>query len=179
MLLRSCPFFPVQVASPLAKEEKGIGSPLDVDIQESGKPHGVQTTSTRREAKEREEAKVFPLPPCPVMATQLGLKAKVANMAHGEQPPADPSCSPGSLDTLAPFQRLQACLPWWQKHATPFVVKLIQEGVEPNFQGNHLHFKRQKKSAEEVQLALEVMSEYVQVGAATEVSLSDTPYLVP
>ena len=109
------------------------------------------------------------LPPSPVKVTTQG-ETRAVRQAQDEQ------CR---LEGLAPFQRLQASLPWWQKHAPQFVLQLIQRGVEPNFQGQHLQLKHQTKSAQEVALAMEVMTEYVQVGAAKEVSLVGTQYLVP
>ena len=42
------------------------------------------------------------------------------------------------LSTLIPFQRLRHCLPWWQQHASKFVLDLIQKGVDPNFIDKHL-----------------------------------------
>lgn len=83
------------------------------------------------------------------------------------------------LAHLAPFQRLRVCLPWWQKHAPQFVLNLIREGVEPQFQGTHLHLRPQKKDNREVELALEVMQEYVEAKAAKEVPFQGTRYLVP
>ena len=62
------------------------------------------------------------------------------------------------LKDLAPFQRLRACLSWWERNAPPFVVSHIKEGVEPRFQGRDLQFKDQKKSPEEVELALGVLA---------------------
>ena len=43
--------------------------------------------------------------------------------------------------------------------------------------GGGLHFRRQNKSAEESSLALEIMEEYVRLGAAKEVDLKSTRYL--
>ena len=34
-----------------------------------------------------------------------------------------------SLSHLALFQRIQACLPWWDQHGTPEVLHLILQGI--------------------------------------------------
>jgi hypothetical protein len=83
------------------------------------------------------------------------------------------------LNSLSPFLRLRSCLQWWQANAPPFVLSLITQGVEPHFQGQGLRLRHQKKTDSEVSLALEVMNDYVQVGAAQEVAREGTLYLVP
>ena len=91
---------------------------------------------------------------------------------------ADQEVCTDPLQHLAPFNRLRACLHWWEKHAPHFFLKLIQEGVEPTFQGHHFQCRVQKKDEKDIKLALEVMQEYVQAKAASEVSLEGTKYLV-
>jgi hypothetical protein len=80
---------------------------------------------------------------------------------------------------LAPFQRLRECLGWWSQHAPPRILKLICQGVEPQFQGDHLHLHEQRKSPEEIALASKVMADYVEAKATREVPPSETTYLVP
>ena len=70
------------------------------------------------------------------------------------------------LMQLPPFQRLRKCLPWWQEHAPPFVLALIQKGMEPTFEGSGLKTREQKKYQKEVNLALQVMEEYILAKAA-------------
>ena len=133
----------------------------------TAKAIGMATAAVARTAKEGV-AKVFP-PPGPVNATQMG-EAKVANITANVANP---------LANVAQPNRLRACLPWWQKHAPQFVINLICKGVEPHFQGEHLNFRQQKKSEADIKLAMEVMEEYVKLGAAKEVDLENSKYLVP
>ena len=86
---------------------------------------------------------------------------------------------PDHLKSLSPFQRLRQCLGWWRLHAPHFILQLINQGVEPNFQGKGLKLRHQEKSASETSLALEVMKDYVEVGAAKEVEMEGKKYLVP
>ena len=94
-------------------------------------------------------------------------------------PQASLEMLPDLLSHLPPFNRLRACLHWWEKHAPPFVLSLIKMGVEPNFQGKDLKPTSQKKDIEEIKLAEEVMKEYVEAKAAKEVTLQGLRYLVP
>lgn len=180
------PFFPPQEVQDRGEalggriSRWGVGSPTI-----TRRPPGREA----KEAKEKvDEAKVSPL--CPVMVTPEGTakeadnalakEASAAGMAQTEAPEEE-SAVPDPLGNLAPFNRLRAKLDWWERHAPQFVLQLITQGVEPNFLGDHLVilFKRQKKSGEEIEKALEVMEEYVKLGAAKEVSWENTRYLVP
>ena len=157
----------------MGKAARATGGQLEEGHQAIGMlHHGMWDTPRMARGKARE--KVFIPPPSPVRTTPEGETTTVP-LAH-EELSAKPSCCLSdvqlstsllcSLEGLAPFQRLQACLPWWQKHAPPFVIQLIQAGVEPFFKGDHLQFRQHKKSEQEIRLALEVMAEYVKVGAA-------------
>ena len=79
-----------------------------------------------------------------------------------------------SLEDLAPLQRLKARFQWWKENAPAFLQHLILQGVELKFQGQHLKFREQKKSQEDINLALQVMQDYVEAKAAVQVPLPGT-----
>ena len=51
--------------------------------------------------------------------------------------------------------------------------------MEPTSQERHLHLREQKKDPKDINLALEIMTEYVQAKAGKEVPLQGTKYWVP
>ena len=119
-------------------------------------------------------------------AAQVAKEANQAKAAHQAKEAGSQGAvsSPTSnwvdpLQNLAPFQRLEHCLGWWQENAPQFVLNLITQGVEPKYPQVNLPLKAQEKSQEEKQLALKVMMEYVEAKAAQEVPLEGTRYLVP
>jgi len=78
------------------------------------------------------------------------------------------------------FLRLRKALPWWEKHAPLSTVKLIQEGVHPSFPlPDYLESKPQFKTAKEEAQAMEVLSEYMEVGAVIKNPPGPTRHLVP
>ena len=67
------------------------------------------------------------------------------------------------------FLRLRKALPWWEKHAPRETLALIQEGVHPSFPlPDYLESREQRKSAQEEAQALEVLEEYIEVGAVVK-----------
>ena len=78
------------------------------------------------------------------------------------------------------FLKLRKALPWWEKHAPRDTLALIQEGVHPSFPlPEYLESRNQVKSAQEVAQALEVLSEYMEVGAVIKDPPGETRHLVP
>ena len=136
----------------------------------------VASKKALKEAGKVEEEKVSPLS-SPVTET-IGVQTTVVHMNRSQDGHSVPALE-SFLQDLAPFQRLRLCFPWWERHAPPRIQRLILEGVEPQFQGDHLQFQVQKKSQEEMNMALGVMAEYMEAKAAKEVPLWGTRYLVP
>ena len=113
--------------------------------------------------------KVFAPPPSPVKTTLKGTaKAALPQAMVADRFPGTPQP-----------RRLGMCLHWRQRHANQFVIDLITKGVEPQFHGHHLILCRQKESEADIRLATSIMEEYVSLGAAREVPLEGTEYLVP
>ena len=78
--------------------------------------------------------------------------------------------SENNLKTVTPYQQLKDALPWWQKAGAPVgVLKLIMDGVEPDWPCPRLQKWEQPKDSEQVCLAQQVMSEYQEIGAVVEV----------
>ena len=78
------------------------------------------------------------------------------------------------------FLSLRKALPWWEKHAPRETLALIHEGVHPSFQlPDYLESRNEKKSAQELAQALEVLSEYMEVGAVIKDPPGVTRHLVP
>ena len=78
------------------------------------------------------------------------------------------------------FLRLRKALPWWEKHAPRDTLALIQEGVQPSFPlPVFLESKKQVKSAQEEAQALQVLEEYMEVGAVIKDPPGPTKHLVP
>jgi hypothetical protein len=182
------PFFPQEATQ--AWQGAGVDHPEDSQVQdEAGKGPHMPPSSISKEEKEAKdgkalaaEEKVHPLPPSPsqspVKETVKGTATAATSIAMAAQEQVQ-ALRVDPLQNLASFQKLRACLPWWEKYAPRFVVQLIKQGVEPTFQGHHLTVREQQKSAQECDLGMEVMKEYLQIGAAREVSSKDTKYLVP
>ena len=92
--------------------------------------------------REREdEEKVHIPPPVAMAATEaktasgprwLAQTKVVMQLENQSADALNSLLCPDVLEHLAPFARLQACLPWWRKHSHPFLQRLIQRGVEPN-----------------------------------------------
>ena len=61
---------------------------------------------------------------------------------------------------------------------TPHVLHVLKFGVESGFKGD-LRIKDVRKTPEEEDLAMKVMEEYVQVGAAKLLPPEGTKFLVP
>jgi len=106
-------------------------------------------------------------------------QAEEARAKGAEQDPCHqperPDCP---LSSLAPFDRLRKCMGWWEKYAPQFVLNLISFGVEKRFPKIELPLVDQQKSREEKDLAMRVMSEYVEAKAAKEIPMAGTKYLV-
>ena len=169
------PFLHLQVP----RAGKVMEKPLDLDVDNPTPIRSIKCPSraldlakvdTLVDTKVGEDVEKVCFPPTsPVKMTLEG----TAKVAPTQAKVADP------LAKMAQPKRLQACLPWWEKNAPPFVVQLITKGVEPHFQGQHLVLRHQKKNDTDIKLALEVMEEYVRVGAAQEVPPGKSSYLVP
>ena len=93
--------------------------------------------------------------------------------------PKDPLPHPPRYDSLVAHVRV--CLPWWQRHAQPSVVRIIERGVEPNWlrppalrnPDRHVH------TPQELQMTRALMNdEYMPVGAVIKLK-SHTGYTVP
>jgi hypothetical protein len=139
-------------------------------------PGRMATTAAGKEAEDQPKV-------CLPVAMEAPKTQSVAKEALNQ---AKEATTPTVLETealhlrgLSPFLRLRQCLDWWKAHAPQFVLDLISQGVEPQFRGRGLQLREQKKSEEEVALALEVIQDYISVGAAKEVTLQGTKYLVP
>ena len=108
---------------------------------EVSSPHGegYLVTALEAKAKAKEEAKV----------------AKVHPPVLGQDSHSIPY-----------FLRFRQALPWWELHGSQQAVELIRWGVPAHaWIPNHLSHGVQKKSPEEVQLALQVLGEYLDVKA--------------
>ena len=89
-----------------------------------------------------------------------------------------------SKNTLQPeepyFLRLRKALPWWEKHAPKATVKLIQNGVFPTMPlPDYLGSKQQHHTPQEEKQALQVLQEYMQVGAVVKNPAGITRHLIP
>ena len=136
----------------------------------------LATAAAGKEAEEQPRV-------CPPVAMEAARNLDWAKEAPQQAMKASPvdmlQSTPICLQGLSPFNRLRQCLDWWRAHAPQFVLDLITQGVEPNFRGTGLRLHQQQKSEQEVALALEVIQDYISVGAAREVSPQGTRYLVP
>ena len=64
------------------------------------------------------------------------------------------------------FLRLRKSIPWWEKHAPKATVNLIKHGVKSTFPlPEYLDSKEQHHTPQEEAQALQVLQEYMQVGA--------------
>ena len=176
--LRGSPFLFLSQdqANVRGKVERALGPQVQAPSQEDSPSMGKEVPGKAAKDGKAEEKVCLPLLSS-VMATNrdtqpVMTQAMEASLGYCSQLP-DP------LSHLAPFLRLRACLPWWEKHANSFVINLILTGVEPGFRGQHLRCRPQHKSASEVALANAVMAEYVEAQAAVESPEATHPYLVP
>jgi len=67
--------------------------------------------------------------------------------------------------------RLRLCLPWWAKWAPRHVVDLIKHGVSPPWEEGYAPFlskSLREASQEQEKLALELITEYMAIGAVKE-----------
>ena len=101
-----------------------------------------------------------------------------ARVPRGE---VSPQSQGGSHQEIPPFLRLRSAdaWAWWEQHASPEILQLLAEGVEPNFCCPLLPVMPQGRSVSDQEAALQIMAEYIQQGAAKEVSMQGTSYLVP
>ena len=158
------------------EEELATAATVAVDMVEA-------TSKDRGKADVGEKAKVCSFPVQAKVASSRVMETvdsvmettvKLANPGMMSSPePLDP------LKHLPPFERLRACLSWWETHAPSFVLKLIRQGVEPTYQPWGMKFLVQEKSQEDINLATEVMAGYVEAQAAKKVAPRDSVYLVP
>ena len=90
-------------------------------------------------------------------------------------------CQGGHRNVLPPFLRLRTpeAWAWWEKHASSEVLHLLAQGVEPNFCCPPLPLIPQGRSVSDQEAALHIIQEYIQQGAAKEVQMQGTAYLVP
>ena len=79
---------------------------------------------------------------------------------------------------IPPFQKLRNSLAWWSKHAPSHVLEVICKGVEHNFSAP-LPITPTVRSQEDQELALKVLQEYLDCGAAKEIFQQDHKFLVP
>ena len=110
----------------------------------------------------------------------VALTAQKENSGIPEKSKEDKSFN-GMHNSAEPyFLSLRKCLPWWEKHAPLSTLKLIQEGVKSSFPlPEFLDSKPQFKTAKEEAQALEVLSEYMEVGAVVKNPPGPTRHLVP
>ena len=85
-----------------------------------------------------------------------------------------------NLCPIPPFLRLREKVQWWQAAgATTEVLSTITRGVEADWPEPLLTWHPSIRSREDQESALEVLSEYLTIGAAKRVSLEGTKFLVP
>ncbi len=82
------------------------------------------------EAREQAKEEV-----CPAPFQAMVAETVMATVNKAKEATKSVLGTSASLSQLSSFQRLQHCLPWWQKHAPQFVMNLLLQGVETNFQG--------------------------------------------
>ena len=76
--------------------------------------------------------------------------------------------------------QLRRRLSWWEKAGAPSkVLSYIVQGVEPQWASPSLRLQAQPRSAQQEALAMQVLGEYMQVGAVQEVSPHMSKYWVP
>jgi hypothetical protein len=83
--------------------------------------------------------------------------------------------------TVPLFERLRACLPWWEKHAHPHVVGIIKRGVGTDLPlPANLSIKVQHKTPQEIALATSILEDYQKSGAARRVwDVENSRHLIP
>jgi hypothetical protein len=79
-------------------------------------------------------------------------------------------------DTPLP-NRLQHCLPWWEKWATPNVVTLIREGIKPQWH-HPPHLSVQGRQGENLEQAQNFLEDYEKSGAVKRVDAQGTLHLL-
>ena len=111
------------------------------------------------------------------LVTNRWVKNGIAMM----QPDFQEHQSKKSEETEEPyFLRLRRSITWWEKHAPATTVKLIKHGVRPTFNlPEHLGSKVQRHSPQEEEQALQVLQEYMQVGAVIKNPPGITRHLIP
>ena len=109
-------------------------------------------------------------------------KAKVAP-THGKPlAKAEAKVSPSHLpasSTSPFFRRLKDRITWWNKNASPEVVKNIKYGIAPDWCCPSLPLLSMQKTAEEQFDCLNLLSDYLQLGAVREVTPPEVKFLVP
>ena len=80
-------------------------------------------------------------------------------------------------DTHLP-NRLQHCLPWWEKWATPKVCNLIREGIKPQWK-NPPPLSVQGRQGENLEQAQKILEDYEKSGAVKRVNPQGTLHLLP
>ena len=107
---------------------------------------------------------------------QVQVMAKA--MAAPKEEPQDLKaevCSPVKEISLLPHpQRLRTRFQWWVQHATPTICNIIQNGVEapwPLQMGPWLSMKVRTMSSSDQTIALQLIQEYLQIGALKEIKI--------
>ena len=96
--------------------------------------------------------------------------------------PAVPSCQDcANQSVINPFLSLRKNLCWWKEHSPPEVFKIIQFGIQPQWELPPVLSKTtMKKSDLEVEKAKNILTEYQKVGAVKICGdLENTGHLVP
>ena len=74
--------------------------------------------------------------------------------------------------------RLRKCLPWWQANAPPRIVRLIQEGIKPQWQKPPF-LSIQGRQGENLDQARKILGDYARSGAVQKVDAVGTKHLLP
>ena len=178
-----------------SQREKAMAASSQREKAMAAESQGEKAIAAESQAKVAEMTS--PILTCPGMESQgdpdYGIQSRLGQgMAnHGTLGPTqDTSLSVEACCPLSPhwlgdpkgpyFQRVQDHINWWEKHAPQNVVNLITHGVSanwplPEFVESPPHIRSQV----EVNQALKVLEEYIQVGAVVKNPPGTTRHLVP
>ena len=111
-------------------------------------------------------------------ALAMAAISRAAPMAGEKEPETQPNRSGQTV--LAPFLSLRKNIHCWKTVADSEVLKLIQSGVQPNWERPPLlSCSRRNKSMADIHLATQILQDYQKVGAVTRVNWEGTKHLVP
>lgn len=140
--------------------EKGKAEPMPALAEEEAGEVDVQSTETCKALRRPTEA-----PQSQVMHEVIKNLKLFESDCHSHIPM---------------FVRLRHCIQWWKRHASPYVIKLIKSGIQPNWDSPpNLSLIKRGHSMEEVEKATRILEDYAKVGAVVKVPLVGTKHLVP